>query len=581
MSFSALNIAASSLKAQQQAINVVSNNIANVNTPGYSRQTPTMGTAVAEQRDGFSFGRGVQLSDIRRAVNPFLIRAQANNGSQFAFSNTVEQGLNAVESVFGGLDTPGLATSLDAFFQAFQQLANNPQDTAQRFNIRARAQDIVNELSGMRSQLVAAQTSADASIDQDITQANQLLDQIASLNDQIRSREAGANGQANDLRDQRELAVNNLAKLLPVQVINGANGEFLIQTKGGDLLVQDNTVRHLARGGTGPSGFPSIVIQSTNATVRGLNQGGEIGGLLALRDGQLSSYITQVDSIAANLTFGVNQLHANGVGTTLPATVTSGQAATDPGGTTTAVNLDASVPFASQIVTGAFKVHVYDSTGAPTPAGGITINITAGTTTLNDVKTALNSGFTTAGISAVASIDATGHLVVAAGAGNTVGFSNDTSNFLAAYEVNSFFHGGNASNIAISANIAADGNNIVAGAINSTTSLHPSGDNSVALGIFTLQNTAIAFDGTTQTSLYNRSANLSSQYGTDVATAKQNRIFRKAESQSLVSQREAFSGVDTDEELIAMIKFQRAYEASAKVIQTANTMLDSLMGLIR
>jgi len=581
--FSTLNIASSSLKAQQQAINVVSNNIANVNTPGYSRQTPTLGTAVAEQLDGFNFGRGVQLADIRRVVDPFLIRAQANNSNQFAFSNTVETGLNAVESVFGSLDTPGLATSLDAFFQAFQQLANNPQDTAQRFNIRARAQDIVNELSGMRSQLVTAQTSADANIDQNITQANQLLDQIASLNDQIRAREVGINGPANDLRDQRDAAVRNLSKLLPVQVINGANDEFLIQTKGGDLLVQDNTVRHLARGGIGPPGFPTIVIQSTNAVVQGLDQGGKIGGLLALRDSQLNTYITQVDSIAANLTFGVNQLHASGAGLTLPATVTSGQAATDPTGTTLAVDADTSVPFASQIIadgTKGFKVHVYDSAGVPTPAGGITITIATGMT-LDTVKTALNSGFTTAGISTTASIDATGHLVVTAGAGNTIGFSNDTSNFLAAYEVNSFFHGGNASNIALSSNIAADGNNIAAGAIDTATSLHPPGGNSVALGILKLQDTAIAFDGSTSTSLHNRSTNLSSQYGTDVATARQNRIFREAESQSLESQRESFSGVNTDEELIAMIKFQRAYEASAKVIQTTNTMLDSLISLIR
>lgn len=574
--FSTLNIAASSLKTQQQAINVVSNNISNVNTPGYSRQTPTLGTAVAEKLDGFNFGRGVQLSDIRRAVDPFLIRAQANNGSQFTFSNTVEQGLNAVESVFGSLGTPGLATNLDAFFQAFQQLANNPQDTAQRFNIRARAQDIINELSGMRSQLVTAQTSADASIDQSISQTNQLLDQIASLNNQIRTREVGNNNQANDLRDQRDLAANNLAKLLPVQVVNGANGEFLIQTKGGDLLVQDTTAHHLARGGVGPSGFPSIVIQNTNTVVQGLDQGGKIGGFLALRDSQLNSYITQVDSIAANLTFGVNQLHASGAGLTLPATVASGQVATDPNGATTAVNLDTNVPFASQIVTGAFKVHVYDSTGAPAPAGGTTIAITAGTTTLAQVAANLNA---VAGITA--SVDATGHLAINAAAGNTIGFSNDTSNFLAAYEVNSFFHGGNASDIAIASNIAADGNNIAAGAIDMATSLHPPGGNNIALGILGLQDKAIAFDGTSSSSLHNRSTNLSSQYGTDVATAKQNRTFREAESQSLVSQRQAFSGVNTDEELVAMIKFQRAYQASAKVIQTSNTMMDSLMGLIR
>ncbi len=571
--FSTLNIASSSLRAQQAAINVISNNIANVNTPGYSRQTPDLSTAVSEQTGGFNFGRGVQLSNIRRAVDPFLVRAQAKNAGQLAFSNTVEQGLNSVESVFGSLGTPGLATSLDAFFQGFQQLANNPQDTAQRFNVRARAQDIVNELKGMRSQLVSAQTSANAGIDQKITRANLLLDQIASLNTRITARETGTSGQANDLRDQRDMAISNLSKLLPVQVINAENGDLIIQTKGGDLLVQDNTAHHLARGGGGPEGFPVIVIRNTNSVVRGLNQGGEIGGLLALRDGQLSRYITQVDSIAANLAFGVNQLQASGAGLTLPSTVTSGQAATDP-----AAALDSTtqgVPFASRIVNGSFKVHVYDSTGAPTTPGGTAINITAGSTTLNNVASQLNA---VTGITS--SVNAAGYLVIKAATGDTIGFSNDTSNFLPAYEINSFFHGGNASDIAIAPNIVADGNNIAAGAIDSATSLHPSGGNSIALGILALQNKAIAFDGTTPASLHHRSTNLSSQYGTDVATVQQNSAFREAESQSLTSQRQAFSGVNTDDELISMMKFQRAYQASAKVIQTSNTMLDSLMGLI-
>lgn len=570
---SALNVAASSLKSQQQAINVISNNIANVNTPGYSRQTPGLGTATSERLGEFNFGNGVQLTDIRRAIDPFLIRAQSNNGSHLAFWQTVENGLNTVESVFGGLDTPGLVSSVDAFFQAFQQLANNPQDAGQRLNVRARAQDIISQLSGMRSQLVDAQTSANAEIDQNITRANQLLDQIASLNARISIQEGSVIGPANDLRDQRDTATRSLSGLLPIQVVNGASGKLLLQTAGGDLLVQGSLSRHLARSTTGTSGFADIIIQGTNIPVQGLDQGGKIGGLIALRDGQMSSYIQQVDSIAANLAFSVNQLHTRGVGLTLPSTVTSDQAAAN-----SVLALDdptQNVPFASQIVSGSFTVHVYDIAGTATPPGGTVINITQGLTTLNDVATQLNG---VAGITA--SVDTTGHLLVDAGTG-TVGFGEDSSNFLAAYEINSFFHGGNAADISLSSSIAADANNIAAGAIDPATSQHPIGDNSISLGIIALQDAAISFDSTSAASLHDRGTSLSSNYGTDVATATQQRIYREGEFQSLASQRQTISGVNTDEELIAMIKFQRAYEASAKVIQSTNQMLDSLLGLIR
>ena len=573
MSFASLNIAAAALKAQQQAIRVTANNIANVNTPGYSKQTPDLGTMNPERIGGFSFGRGAQLSDIRRAVDPFLARAQAANGSALGFSTTIEQGLNAVENVFGSLSAPGLAANLDAFFQGFQQLANNPQDAAQRFNVRARAQDIINGLSDMRQQLVTAQTSADAAIDQKLAQANQLLDQIASLNTRIAASEIATASQANDLRDQRDLAVNKLARLVPIQVINGQNSEFIIQTRGGDLLAQDGTARHLARGGVGPTGFASIVVAGTNSPVQGLDQGGDIGGLLALRDQKLGGYIASVDSIAANLIFGVNQQHASGAGLTLASSVTSGQPAANPAGP---VDADPNVPFAGQIVTGSFRVHVYDAAGNPTPPGGTVINITAGATTLNNVAAQLNA---VAGITAA--VDASGRLTVTAAAGGAVGFSDDTSNFLAAYEINGFFHGRNGADIALDPAIAADANRIAAGRIDAATSAHPPGDNTVALAILGLQDKAVSFDGTAAASLHDRATGLSSRYGTDVAAAKQDRAFRQAEAESLKSQRQAVSGVNMDEELIAMMKFQRAYQAAARVIQSTNTMLDSLMGLIR
>jgi len=569
----ALNTAASSIKAQQQAIDVISHNIANVNTPGYSRQTAKLATMTPDTLANFHFGRGVQLQSIQRAVDPFLTRSLNTNSNQLAFSQTMEQGLNGVESVFGSLDTPGLSTSLDDFFQAYQLLANNPQDAAQRNNVRARGVDIATSLNTMRSQLIDAQNSANQGISDRINKVNLLLDQIASLNTQISAQEGASSNPANDLRDQRDIAVRDLSTLMPVQTVNGNNRSFLLQSMSGDLLVQDGDTRQLARGGTAGTGFTGVAIAANGVPVSGIDSGGEIGGLITLRDSRLGSYITQLDSLAANLSFGLNQLHASGAGLTLPGSVTSEQTVT---AAASAVDAAAqNIPFAAQIVSGSFKVHVYDSTGTPVSAGGTNITITKGSTTVNQVISQLTavSGIT-------ASLDSSGRIVINAGSGR-VGFSGDTSNFLAAYEIGSFFHGNSAANISISATIKANANYIAAGAINATSSLNNPGGNDIALKIIDFQNTALAVDGSTKSSVLDRTSNLGVNYATHVQSASRERVFRSAEAQSLNAQRQAIAGVSTDQELINMIKFQRAYQASAKVIQTSNQMLDSLLSLIR
>ena len=361
----ALSTAAASIKAQQQAMDVLSHNIANVNTPGYSRQTAVLGSRAPETLGALHFGRGVQLTDIRRAVDPFLTRSLNTNSNQLAYSQTLEHGLNSVESVFGSLDTPGLASDLDNFFQAYQLLANNPQDAAQRNNVRARGTDIATHLNMMRQQLVNAQNSADQGISDRITQANLLLDRIATLNKQISAQEGVTSRTANDLRDQRDAVVRDLSKLIPLQTINDTTRGFLVQTPGGDLLVQDAEVRHLARGGSAGAGFTGVVIAKNNVPVSGINNGGEIGGLVTLRDDRLGVYISKLDSLAANLAFGINQLHASGAGLTLPKKVTSEQAAATPAAAVDAATQH--VPFAAQIVSGSFRGHVYNSGGTPTP----------------------------------------------------------------------------------------------------------------------------------------------------------------------------------------------------------------------
>ncbi|MBL4775945.1 MAG: flagellar hook-associated protein FlgK [Mariprofundus sp.] len=575
MIFDSLNVAASSLRAQQKAINVVSHNIANVNTPGYSRQTVTLVAAQPEKIAGLSLGRGVEAQSIQRIIDPIINQAQLNNGTQLSFWTTVNSGLNAVENVFGSLQSTGLASSLDEFFLSWKQLANNPQDNGHRVNVRAKSGTLVDNLGNMHQQLLTLQTNTDSTINQAITSANQLLTDIAGLTGQITVQEVGnrgAAGSANDLRDKRDQSVRELAKLIPVQSVSTADGSFMVQTVNGDLLAQDSVARQLGRGGV-VNGFASVVIAGSGFPVLNAGQGGTIGGMLDLRDNKLGNYIQQLDSISANLVFSVNQIHVNSSNASKQTSLIGEQT----GNASLALdNIAQTAPFAAKIQTGSFKVHVFDAAGAPVLSGGTAVSISAGVTNMNNVATSLN---TIAGITAT--VDVAGRLSITAAAGQSFALSGDTSNFLAAYEINNFFSGGDTASLRLSTAIQASANAINTGQADAATSLVQVGDNTSALAILALQDQPLSVDGTTTSSLFNRTTLLSTQYGSDVAVSQQQKTFYTAEADSLESQRQAVSGVSIDEELISMIKFQRAYEASAKIISTTNKMLDSLLGLIR
>ncbi|ATX78618.1 flagellar hook-associated protein 1 FlgK [Mariprofundus aestuarium] len=568
-----LQVASKSLTTQQQAMDTVSQNIANVNTPGYSRQTANLTTSRPDRIGVMNFGNGVELASITRSMDPLVANAQVSNNSLSSFANTMRDGLTSVEATFGSLGAPGLTSTLDAFFTAQQQLTNSPGDPITRTDMVAKANDFTNLTTSMQQQLVSRQQSADVEVGVQVDNVNIVLDKIAELNKQIVRNETGGqvSGAANDLRDQRDLAIMELAAIIPIQRVTTQNGGLMLQTPGGDLLVQDGLVRHLQMGPVAGSSFSQVQFADSGLPATGIESGGKIGGLVTIRDSQLASYIDALDSLAQNIIFSVNQMHAGGTGTTAVTSYTSGLPAANAAAP---VSGDAAIPFASKIVNGSFTIHVLDGPPATNP-GGTAINITAGTTSLNQIAADISA---VAGVTAT--VDASGALVINGGA-NRVAFSNDSSNFLAAYEINTFFHGGGASDISVDAAIVGDPGRIATATADATTSAVAIMDNSAAMNILALRDQAMNVDGGTPSTLIQRAANMAGQFGLDVATATQESVFRTAQAAALSVQRESVSGVNLDEEMINMMVFQRSYEASAKVIQTANQMLTTLMGILR
>lgn len=271
-----------------------------------------------------------------------------------------------------------------------------------------------------------------------------------------------------------------------------------------------------------------------------------------------------------NLIFSANQIQSNGTGTTTVSRYTSGLNAAAPAAP---LNADASVPFAAKIVPGSFTIHVLNG-NPPTNPAGTAINITA-TTTLNQVVTAINA---VPGVTAT--LSAAGKLTIDGGV-NRVAFSKDSSNFLAAYEVNTLFHGSSAATIAVDPAIAQDSGRLATATPDPLTSSIAVSDNSAALKMLALRDTSLSVDGTPPATLANRANTMIGQFGLDLASITQENSLRTTQAAALKKQQQAISGVNLDQEMVKMIAFQRSYQASAKMIQIADRMLNTLMGVIR
>jgi flagellar hook-associated protein 1 FlgK len=574
----ALNIAASALAAQQQAIDVVSQNVSNVNTAGYSRQTPELAALAPTVINGLSIGSGVSVDNIQRAANPVLNQAIAGNDSQVAYWQAMQQGLSGLDATFGSIGGTTLNSSLDSFFQSFQTLANNPQSAASQQAVVTSAQGLATQITGMDQQLTSQENGSYQQIPTMLDSVNSLLDKIASLNANISNQYAISTSPPSTLLDQRDAAINALSKLIPVQQVSTATastGGIMLQTPGGDMLVSGDTAQHLALGSSSTATQVNIVYQGTNTPVTGLDQGGQLGGTVATNS-KIAGYLTQLNSLAANLAFSVNQLQASGTGSSAVSSYTAGQVAANPAGNTTAVNLDTNVPFASQIQSGSFKIYVLNAAGSPVNAGGTTITVTAGTSTLAGIAGQINA----AGVTGLSASISNGKLTISGGS-NRVVFGSDSSNFLAAYEVNGFFHGSNAADLSVAAAVQADPGRVATTAIDPTTSTVPAGGNGVAQAIYALSQSAVSIDGTTAASFSTRASGLAGTYGQDTAGAKQQLSAKQAVGTSLANQWQSISGVNLDQEMVSMLQFQQAYQASAKIITTTNSMLSSLMGVIQ
>ncbi|MBC7187802.1 MAG: flagellar hook-associated protein FlgK, partial [Calditrichaeota bacterium] len=305
-----LNIARRGLQAQSHALQVTSHNIANANTEGYSRQRVTMAPSPPVRTPTGMLGTGVDIAQIERlreSLWDWQLRAEYQELGRW------QEHASALGEVEGLLNEPsdtGLSATLQGFWDSWQTLANHPEEGAARQEVRHWGQRLVAAFNGVYRDLGKVQQNLDEQVGLLISQVNDLGRQIASLNVQIAQVEAGGL-QANDLRDRRDLLLNELSKLVDVQVLEMPSGMVNV-TVGGETLVAGDKVRSMEVTTTTVQG---VVVHSPRWGVNGREvviRGGRIGGMLEMITTVIPQYRTRLDTLAAAVASEVNRVHMSG-----------------------------------------------------------------------------------------------------------------------------------------------------------------------------------------------------------------------------------------------------------------------------
>jgi flagellar hook-associated protein 1 FlgK len=318
--FGILNIGREGLLAHQRALNTTSNNIANVNTPNYTRQrTVFTPTRPALGAGGVEMGGGVTVEEIQRVADATLDAQLIREQQELSFSENRQAGLSRIEGIFEELGDTGISSSVREFFQSIQDLSATPNGTTHRQAVVEKALTLTEQIRGDDRRLDQLQGDANRTIDQMVNEINDISSQIAGLNDQIFTAEASG-ATASALRDTRDAALTELAEKIDFTYFERSDGQIAVFVAGGFLLVDAATAGQLEvrTRGSGPDPEFFDIYQNVSGGVSGpitsLITGGGIGGLLELRDTTVPNLRAQRDEFAYTLANEFNDRHDDGYG---------------------------------------------------------------------------------------------------------------------------------------------------------------------------------------------------------------------------------------------------------------------------
>lgn len=562
--YSSMNIASNSLRANEIALQVVAQNIANANTPGYIREEVQFAPAPTQRIGNLLLGMGVRVDAVVQKIDLFLESRLRNAVSDQGSAETIEQNYAQLESIIGELGDTDLSTSMNNFFASISEILNQPESASVRNLAVLQGETLTADINRMATRVVEVRGDLNERVVSMADDINRLTNEISVLNVRIAEAEGGniSNSDAVGLRDQRLVALENLAKIIDIKATEQLSGGVAVYS-GGDYLVFEGTVREVNVVSSTDRGLAvaEIKITETNASLD--PSSGRLQGLVYARDEVFGDYLDKLNDLAGTLAYEFNKVYASGQGLKGFEELTS------------TFNVDTTDDPLDQTgldftpVNGSFQVLVYNKKTGLTQTSQIIVDLNGmgDDMTLEDLTADLNA---IDGVSA--EITSNRSLKISStGANQEIGFADDTSGVLAALGLNTFFTGSNALNIGINSDVKSDPLRFAAskGGIGADT------DTAIELVNF-IDRPLSTKDGSTLAFLYDRMVSDATQGSTVAkAVAEGIRVFEV----SLRGQKTAMSGVNLDEEAIHMLAYQRSFQASARLIVTINELFAILVSI--
>lgn len=695
---SLLNVGHVSLVTQQNNIHITGNNIANVDTPGYSRQTPNIVERPALNVYPGQIGQGAWTQEVLRHFDYFVERNFLQKNAAQTRSKAEHNLLTSVESVFNEANSDGVSSLLGKFLSSWSKLASTPNSQPVREDVISNGQNLASTIRQTEEYLSTYQARIDTYIQQDVEAINKLLQQIADLNKQINVYDVPGHNNANTLLDQRDQLVRELSTYVDVDIVNRGSGDYTVYTKAGHTLVEnitafslsfdgpkskkyiadasvstyddvakftgssynEYTLEFLSGGAVGTATYRvsldggnswlkdengndklfTATDSNNMADVNGLNiyfdgtgnfgagdryeivpksavywitpttqplnispqlmgngsenprrlTGGSLAASLKVRDYDIGSYREQLDNFAKNLIWQVNREHSQGVGNVKNDYMQGSNGVQNPG--TALGHYTSGLEYHDYLQEGNVMFYIYDSaTGKlvdPPAYGPLDFNYATPPLTnfdpsqhgLDDVAAAINGSY---GTFLNATIQDNKLVINTTSDQYQFAVGNDTSGLMAALGLNTYFTGDGSADIAINEAVSQNSDRVCAGAVNGALEGNV-GDNDVARAIAGLTDKKVWIPGVgmkqgTETTLLGYYGTLVGKIGTDTRQAYYTFQYENALASDLDARQAEVSGVNLDEELTLLIKYQNSYKAAAKLVTTADQMFQTLLGL--
>ncbi len=680
-----LGIGNSALFANQTALGVTGNNIANVDTEGYSRQSVRFDDLRPQDSRPGQIGQGVYAAEIYRNFNRFVENAYLNRFTQQQRWSEQSTVLQSVQSIFNEANTEGISAQLSTFFASWNKLAGKPEDEATRQNLLTQADNLAKLIRNANDTLSNVRHEMDDYINQSVEQVNTYLNSLRKLNKQISASYVEGVNTPNSLYDERDKLVRRISELIDVRVVDNGPRDFQLFTAAGQPLLQGEAeyslrvaapyyekqcrnfdgeltfsgsdsheytlemlegnrfrvsldggqswlrdengqisvfdvppagesikVKNLEISFANPDGssatlmpgdkftiIPKTSVQWCSPTREPLNitpqsfdsgednpdriGGGKLAAYFSVRDYHVGRYQDKLDAMTNTLIWEVNALHSQGSGL---------EALTNMQGTYGVDDIGeplgspfSSLAYKDKLTSGSLSVYFYDAatgqsldTGIPlTFSGPHGPNFDPEHHTLQDVATAINASYP-------GKLSATiqgGKLHVEVADGYTFKMGADSTGLMAALGLNTFFQGAGAADISLNPLLLKNPQYVNAHSVDGMSEGNE-GDGIIAARIAQLATKDLTISTmweNSNTSITGYYASLVGLVGSETQTAMFNNSYNTSLAEDLDTQSASISGVNLDEEMTNLIKFQHSYTAAAKLITTADQMLETILGL--